>query len=755
MQFFDLPAISVASYNKDYLIELIRHKTGWDERHEVSDKKQLNYLCNYLESAQIKCETLFLENEYIDRHYLEDYSEYYAKCFPSHPRMCSRLHFFSTEFDETAFLDGVTTNSQEFINKISENYIGFAVIRPIPHTFLAKLCLKPFPSLIGDVKSRVIRRKIAVSLFGLSLTVETTPFLEQDKVVSACATSALWTALSVSPSISPANLPSPSAITKSATLTRLDSSRTFPTTGLSLTQVATSLKYYGLEPSSAFYDPFSGFGELNEHIFSYVTSGIPIIIGGNVYQVQSNGYKEGRKGNRIDNVRLLGRHLVCAVGCQVDSGDRKNDAMPLLAHSLAKLYIHDDRYGPFVKMNMYPIMFSDSGKGLSGFGISIDGTIKEIFVPEFTIVGLYHKIRIPYSHIKEICESLITYLWMTQEVLQAVLSQSRLGAEEKEFRQKSNTSIDEALKGAWEISLTTCTQVKEEIIRDTDFHSFNGDVKKANMLTHSMPKYMWRCRILLGKDLSGKYTDIYFDATEIPQGHVLVGYATYAEAAQLMWSTVERNIVDRRWQQWEVASDSSKRNISCILKFFNEPKVHSYLNMLYGSVGLPSRALKQGETDSLNYIQKRNDVHIIPRGIASNVWVTLNKSRKYIWVIRDDGDLVLGEDIEDDGDYQGHPTLLDGKPGRIAGEIFYCEEKSTWLFNHKSRAYSGHLKEGAPSTINYMKHVQAQNLVGIQSEDIGGKTSCSSCTEKCKWHRKTEAPPTTSTTPVAGVRPKQ
>src|SRR5216110_1510618 len=110
----DLAPITVVEYSKGYLVDFVRHKTGWDSRSEVSGKAQLKYLCQYLEVDHIAAKTILVEDEYVDRHYLEDYSEYYARCFPAHPRKCARLHFFSFTFDEHEFTTALSKNEKSF-----------------------------------------------------------------------------------------------------------------------------------------------------------------------------------------------------------------------------------------------------------------------------------------------------------------------------------------------------------------------------------------------------------------------------------------------------------------------------------------------------------------------------------------------------------------------------------------------------------------------------------------------------------------
>jgi hypothetical protein len=64
----------------------------------------------------------------------------------------------------------------------------------------------------------------------------------------------------------------------------------------------------------------------------------------------------------------------------------------------------------------------------------------------------------------------------------------------------------------------------------------------------------------------------------------------------------------------------------------------------------------------------------------------LDIEKKYIWVINQDGGLVIGFDIPILDEYGGHPTLLKGAQGRIAGELKF--EDGTWMINSRSSRYS-------------------------------------------------------------------
>lgn len=701
----NLSPVNVVPFARDYLIEFVRAKTGWDQRNEVSDKTQLNYLCNYLSNEQIGCKTIIVEDEYIDRHYLEDYSEYYARCFPSHPRKCSRIHFFSTEFNQQRFISSLATNDKELANILTNSYLGFVVIRPIPHTFFAKICLSVYRNLANRINSKIITRPVTASLFGIDLTVNTVPFLEQDKVVSACATSAIWTALSASEEFSNSRLPSPSAITKAASNNHYEGTRTFPTVGLTPLQVARSLKTFGNEPSIFNCDVAGSRSDFKEHIYSYIQSGTPVILGGEVYEL------DGTKG------RHLGKHLVCVVGYSTKTSNHP-EGLKLLSEEIDKIYIHDDRYGPFVKVRMEGQEFSCAGQFKKGLVLSFDGNKNDAFVPEIAIVGLDHKVRIPYSHVFNICTSLAAHAELGIQDIEDFISNENLSTDEVTQYRQQQILFRKITEGIWDISLTTSVKIKKEILESTAFTTFNGMLNKTSLLLQSMPKHVWRCRLFNSQNSAGvPFTDILFDATEVPQGRVLIGFITYSVDAQEMWNYISEMINKRVWQRYKLSDNSVKQFIGCIVRFFSEINDRTYLNTLYGPAGIPRRSLKKGESDKLESIPIRTDSHTVRRGGQFD-WSTLKTSIKYIWVINELGDIVLGEDVHNtdangEQSFMGHPTLIDGKPGRVAGELFYRQDIKRWEINLRSRAYSGHLDKDTDEAKGYLENVARVNLVGL------------------------------------------
>lgn len=691
-----LAPISVISYTRDYVIEFVRYITGWSERAEVSSKTQLQYICNYLESNHIGCKTLVVESDYIDRHYLEDYAEYYARCFPSHPRKCSRLHFFSGEFNEERFNRMLSGEDDSLASQLQSIYLGFAVIRPIPHTVLARVCLVPYPAVLKDPAKKLLIREVPVNLVGQRLTVNTIPFIEQDKVVSACATSALWVALSARPDIALSSLPSPSNITKSANVGDTDSRRIFPTTGLSVPQILRGLRSFGLEPVIVWQAQQSQ-EDLKAQIYGHISHGSTVIVGGALFEQHDGKWVE------------LGSHLLTVTGFGLTDGPvATSNAPKRISDKLNKLYVHDDRSGPYLRMDAKLIEFDvvDGSSKKKGYPMHLLDKPQEMFVPSVAIVGLYHKVRIPYAPIWIACAGLHEYISHTHADYEESLRKGTAGDFQDLFKSQI-PAFKEYLDGVWDITLTSSDLIKTELIASSDFIGFNGVINKSALLTQNVPRYIWRCRLSTNESIPKKLTDLLFDATEIPQGDMFLGYISYSDNMAIAWNSVDENIRRRIWQKLAISKEKQAA-IGCFNKFFGKDANNFYLNTRYGPLGLPRRSLKPGETDELNNVTIRGDI-VTVREPSVNAWNFLDPKRKYIWVINESGYIVVGEDIAQSDSFKGHPTLLDGKPGRVAGELFYTG--SRWELNLKSRAYSGHVATN--DRAKYLQAVISSNLVGL------------------------------------------
>ena len=191
------------------------------------------------------------------------------------------------------------------------------VIRPIPVTFIAKLCLKPYEEEIHNL----LRKEYKVSLFGINLSIKTIAFQEQDRVVSACATSALWSMYHAHIDFPFQCIPSASSITKSA----IERSGADMAEGLNPEKIVQQIESNGLKPILVNLEYDIDFVVLKETIKILIDSKLPLILGVDV----NNEKGETSKG----------KHALTVLG--YEEKDNK----------LTALFVHDDRYGPYARID--------------------------------------------------------------------------------------------------------------------------------------------------------------------------------------------------------------------------------------------------------------------------------------------------------------------------------------------------------------------------------------------------------------------
>jgi hypothetical protein len=279
----------------------------------LSENHHFNYLENYFQTLLVK--TMVFEHEYFDKDYLEDYSRYYSRCFQHYDKKCVRVHFFSHAFTEENFVSIITdpTKEEKGIKNLQKNYAGFVVFRPIPHTIFGRTCLKTFPhqEITNPEKNRQIPivREYKVHLFGIELSVHSLAYQEQDNAVSACATSALWSALQSTGISFHHPIPSPYEITLSAKelISSSISTNSSGNRGLDPKQMAYAVKAVGLEP--LLLNP-SHRDYLKAQTCAYLRGNIPVIMGLEL-QGMTEPFTEGQQHNEKNKI---GRHAVTVTG---------------------------------------------------------------------------------------------------------------------------------------------------------------------------------------------------------------------------------------------------------------------------------------------------------------------------------------------------------------------------------------------------------------------------------------------------------
>ena len=291
----------VSKFNKKSISLLIRECFG-AQFPDISQKRQVQYLINYLN--KLDAQTILCETNYIDRDYLNDHQKYYITCFNNYSTKCARLHFFSAEFSHDDILEWIEKNSTTEISNLKCNYLGFSVIKPLPVTFLGRTCLKHYKS---NDQRYYLEKIYTANLFGLDFEVKSIAFQEQDKVVAACATTALWSLMHATKHLYYKNVPSPSEITLNAIGSEPFNINGFPNEGLSDEQVLKALESFKLKQHDLNINTEKNLSleDINQYIQDHLDSEIPILAGVSVFAKKSETY--AHQGNHA--ITILGYSL--------------------------------------------------------------------------------------------------------------------------------------------------------------------------------------------------------------------------------------------------------------------------------------------------------------------------------------------------------------------------------------------------------------------------------------------------------------
>lgn len=458
--------------------------------------RQVEYLHEYLDK-EWHPKTLVLEAEYVDGDYLGDYTSFYATAHAPFERFCRRIHFFIADFDDAQFQqyllrEAPPTAQEEF----EQSYLGFAVARPLPQAIIGRTLLRTWAANPPSGAPRYYKAVLdySANLFGLRLEIpKSLPFQQQDSVVAACATVALWSAFHKTADLFQTAAPQPAEITRMAT-TNLYQERIFPSSGLTVEQICDAIRANHLEPEVFRIDTHLDVPILS-WLRSYLEFGIPLLLGiklpadsvaserDSFIESESSGSEETPEEGKLETIR----HAVTVVGYRAGEElvrDREAKAAtgyeaPSVGRRIPELYCHDDNFGAFAR---YDVVTDWEGGNLrlrsdyQAGGKTADIEIESVIAP------VYHKIRLPFPEMQK---------WVSL--------------------------IDNALRGfieadayaerEWDVRLMGNGDFKEEIrqlasSRDT----------RLRLVTSAEPRFIWSAV------LKAKETDIvriYADATSI------------------------------------------------------------------------------------------------------------------------------------------------------------------------------------------------------------------------------------------------
>lgn len=673
----------VSKFAEPTLAALIHECFGYDHV-DIFNKPQINYIFRYLTEFNPNPpegmeSTILLEPKYIDRDFLEDYSNFYVGRFGNDGYQCARLHFFSCPLKHKildAILHGEPVGEED-ADWLQQHYLGFMIIKPLTKTFVGKTCLR----ILGDdgdgpgTKQKLSKR-YDVNLFGVKLHVQSIAFQEQDKVVAACATTAIWTALHGQPGWNVKDIRSCSEITTSALNYTRGSSNGFPNQGLSTKQILRALdvdglRYHNANLTSRNPDWFRGF------VSAYIDSDLPLIITGTVYKLKVVKKNNGAVTKR--SLEYMGGHAITTVGYDFRANSNH-------------VYVHDDRLGPYARTHLTTVgQLIGAGaerklRDRCALVMSVRGLNEEwdeVIIPDVSIVPVDKKARLQYAFARATADKIIdeTKAWM-----------SKVSVPPEEF--------------TCSIKLSSITQVREDVLEQKAPYApgdvvLNGDhtveplrmerwrEEKVRFLTNHLARLQWQMDFHWG---STRAFRVLLDATDIPLGNAI--------SAVYRFDPVYSDLILPAFDEQGVTPGTTTVDIgeqhfyNAFLKALKRRHDHyeDHLNRHYGALRAPNY-IKQDEVsktgEGTNKTMRR---FFDPQddSLASMYPdVAKDPARRLIWAVGKDGSLFVAEDISTPT-VLGHPSMTGMQPARIAGEIIFDHDSAEpgWIVNSNSGRYS-------------------------------------------------------------------
>jgi hypothetical protein len=375
--------------------------------------RQLRYVESY--ARDLHCKSIAVESPYVDRDYMEDHSVFYSKCLHPYPNYCRRVHFFaeekaSVELALERLLDiGIAKGLKEYRKRCrrfsKKVYLGFAVIKPLAGSPVGRTVLRCFPSIPSDATDKTRRifagtRRYIAHFAGVQLSVRGLAFQQQDIGVSACATTAIWSALQKVRDHEDIATYTPAQITSLASKYSLPFGRAMPSEGLSIDQMCQAIQAAGVSPSVLRLENLS---DAKGYLHTALSSGLaPVLI-----------LKKGTSSY----------HAITVVGMKMRVPRERSLMIPGVddvAGSLVALYVHDDRKGPYLRANL------ETRETTPTLCIPSRDRPAEMDVFDIThmIVPVHDKIRLSISNLREFALKAVAEIHQLRELIEKTLQKS-------------------------------------------------------------------------------------------------------------------------------------------------------------------------------------------------------------------------------------------------------------------------------------------------------------------------------------------
>lgn len=439
---------------------------------EVQVLRPSEYLAGYLDELGVK--TMLAEYNYIDGDFLDDFASYYVRCFQPYDRFCTRLHFFNQPFTRermTAILGGLDKGG---VAELQSAYRGFVVVRPLPQAVIGRTVLHQYTDDHGR-RNFLATRRYDVHLFGIDLAIRGLVFQEQDTVIAACATVALWSAFDKTHELFGTPRPRPAEITRAANLVR-GPTRAMPSHELRIEQMGEAIRALGLEPEYIEVTPTTPLASI---VYAHLKMELPVVLGVRVGGPSGPGHA----------ITITGYSMLDS---PAKNGERAQARIVPIARRIDRFYAHDDALGPFARLSIEsprgaahkaPLVFGSGWRDRNGQPV--------VLVPEVVIVPVYPKIRVTYT-------DMISWLRRFAEFLD--IFSASLGLRGKDLE--------------WDLHLATSNVFKVDLRKVTQ-----DDSDARRLLMQPLPRFIWRAKLRIERKAALEFVG---DATDLERNFPII-----------------------------------------------------------------------------------------------------------------------------------------------------------------------------------------------------------------------------------------
>ena len=312
------------------------------ERFGFSDEAKIDTpLYNIFElMGKEGCTDIIVEDRYIDKEYLDEFSHYYSTVFKNYEKCCVRLHFFKDNIRKNVF--GFDDDNVKFLfdrsytEQIQDKYLGFCVVRPLERNRVSRTVIKPYVENYNE-EFILSQSEATVNLNGTNLKAQGMPFLQQDAQSGVCANASL---VMLSQYMHEKHKYQ-TCTAPEATIMANDYfgfQRAFPNKGLRIDQIVGVLIRLGYSPV-AYSAPGNMTSPQRENlkkiVYYYLESELPVIL---IVQLG---------GGSLHSCLVIGHDYKVANTAVISLPRRNSD---FIQH----FFLHDDQLGPYLKMPIRP-----------------------------------------------------------------------------------------------------------------------------------------------------------------------------------------------------------------------------------------------------------------------------------------------------------------------------------------------------------------------------------------------------------------